>query len=196
MKAGSGVISNEASPQMRRREFEQLAKRYQRDIFAAALRLTGNYADAEDLAQEAFLKAYTAFDQFQLGTNFRAWLLRILTNTHINRYRRTKRSPETIAWEDFTLLGERPSGDEQHTPLRPEQEVLATVPDDVVGPALHDLPDEFREAVILSDIHELSYKEIAHALNIPLGTVRSRIFRGRKLLRESLADYARARRMV
>ena len=190
------MIYNEASPQMRRREFEQLAKRYQRDIFAAALRLTGNYADAEDLAQEAFLKAYTAFDQFQLGTNFRAWLLRILTNTHINRYRRTKRSPETIAWEDFTLLGERPSGDEQHTPLRPEQEVLATVPDDVVGPALHDLPDEFREAVILSDIHELSYKEIAHALNIPLGTVRSRIFRGRKLLRESLADYARARRMV
>ncbi len=186
----------EASPQMRRKEFEQLAKRYQRDIFAAALRLTGNYADAEDLAQEAFLKAYTAFDQFQLGTNFRAWLLRILTNTHINRYRRTKRSPETIAWEDYTLLGEKLPGSEQPSPARPETEVLATVPDEVVGPALHELPEEFREAVILSDIHELSYKEIAHALNIPLGTVRSRIFRGRKLLRESLADYAHARRLA
>lgn len=181
---------------MRRKEFEQLAKRYQRDIFSAALRLTNNYADAEDLAQEAFLKAYTAFDQFQLGTNFRAWLLRILTNTHINRYRRSKRSPESIAWEEFTLLGEKPPADDYPAPCPPEHEVMATVPDEVVGPALHELPQEFREAVILSDIHELSYKEIAQALSIPLGTVRSRIFRGRKLLRESLAEYARERRMA
>jgi RNA polymerase sigma-70 factor (ECF subfamily) len=181
---------------MRRKEFEHLARRYQRDIFSAALRLTGNYSDAEDLAQEAFLKAYMAFDQFQLGTNFRAWLLRILTNTHINRYRRGKRTPDTIAWEDFTLQGERQDQVESPAPQRPEQEVLSTVPDEVVGPALHQLPEEFREAVILSDIHELSYKEIAATLDIPLGTVRSRIFRGRKLLRETLADYARARRMV
>jgi RNA polymerase sigma-70 factor (ECF subfamily) len=181
---------------MRRKEFEELARRYQRDIFAAAMRLTGNYADAEDLAQEAFVKAYMAFDQFQLGTNFRAWLLRILTNTHINRYRRTKRTPETIAWEDYTLQGERQDEFETPAPPRPESEILYCVPDEVVGPALHELPEEFREAVILSDIHELSYKEIAHALNIPLGTVRSRIFRGRKLLRETLADYARARRMI
>jgi RNA polymerase sigma-70 factor, ECF subfamily len=181
---------------MRRREFEQLAKRYQRDIFAAALRLTDNYADAEDLAQEAFLKAYVAFDQFQLGTNFRAWLLRILTNTHINRYRRSRRSPETVAWEEYTLLGERELPTETGSFARPEQEVLAGVPDDVVGPALSELPAEFREAVILSDIHELSYKEISQALNIPLGTVRSRIFRGRKLLRDRLAEYARARRLI
>jgi len=190
------VKHEEGNTQMRRKEFEHLARRYQRDIFSAALRLTGNYSDAEDLAQEAFLKAYMAFDQFQLGTNFRSWLLRILTNTHINRYRRSKRTPDTIAWEDFTLQGERQDVVESPAPPRPEHEVLSTVPDEVVGPALNDLPAEFREAVILSDIHELSYKEIAATLDIPLGTVRSRIFRGRKLLRETLADYARARRMI
>jgi len=190
------VIETMKNPQMKRKEFERLAKRYQRDVFAAALRLTGNYADAEDLAQEAFVKAYTAFDQFQLGTNFRAWLLRIVTNTHINRYRRNKRAPDTIAWEEFTQLGERPPTDEQAALTAPEQEILAYVPDEVVGPALHRLPPEFRDAVILSDIHELSYKEIAQALNIPLGTVRSRIFRGRKLLRESLSEYAKARRLL
>lgn len=181
---------------MRRKEFEKLAQRYQRDVFSAALRLTGNYADAEDLAQEAFVKAYVAFDQFQLGTNFRAWLLRILTNTHINRYRRSKRTPETVAWDDLAPEGVRPPEAEAGPAFRPEQEILLDVPDEVVGPALHDLPEEFREAVILSDIHELSYKEIADALRIPLGTVRSRIFRGRKLLRVALAEYARARRLA
>lgn len=181
---------------MRRREFEKLAKRYQRDVFSAAVRLTGNYADAEDLAQEAFVKAYVAFDQFHLGTNFRAWLLRILTNTHINRYRRSKRSPDTVAWEDLVAQGERVLDAEPERESAPEREILSYVPDEVVGPALHALPEEFREAVILSDIHELSYKEIADALNIPLGTVRSRIFRGRKLLRTALADYARDRRIV
>lgn len=181
---------------MRRKEFEKLAKQYQRDVYSAALRITGNHADAEDLAQEAFVKAYVAFDQFQLGTNFRAWLLRILTNTHINRYRRTRRSPETVAWEDLMAAGERMVETEAAPSFMPEREILADVPDEVVGPALHSLPEEFREAVILSDIHELSYKEIADCLGIPLGTVRSRIFRGRKLLRESLAEYATARRMV
>jgi RNA polymerase sigma-70 factor (ECF subfamily) len=181
---------------MRRKEFENLAKRYQRDVFTAAVRLTGNYADAEDLAQEAFVKAYVAFDQFQLGTNFRAWLLRILTNTHINRYRRSKRSPDTVAWEDLVAQGERCFDHDIMPGSAPERETLADVPDEVVGPALHELPAEFRESVILSDIHELSYKEIADALNIPLGTVRSRIFRGRKLLRSALADYARARRVI
>lgn len=181
---------------MRRKEFERLAKRYQRDVFSAAVRLTGNYADAEDLAQEAFVKAYVAFDQFQLGTNFRAWLLRILTNTHINRYRRSKRSPDTVAWEDLVAQGERVLDLDPEPGSAPEREILYDVPDEVVGPALHELPEEFREAVILSDIHELSYKEIADSLNIPLGTVRSRIFRGRKLLRTALADYARARRIV
>lgn len=180
----------------RRREFEKLAKKHQRDIFSAALRLTGNYNDAEDLSQEAFVKAYVAFDQFQSGTNFRAWLMRILTNTHINRYRQRKRSPDTIAWEDYTAQGERHVAEERSLESGPDEKVLAKVPDEVITPALHNLPAEFREAVILSDIHELSYKEIAQALNIPLGTVRSRIFRGRKILREALLEYSRERRIV
>lgn len=180
----------------KREQFEALAKEYHRDIFNAALRMTGSYADAEDLSQEAFVKAYVAFDQFAIGTNFRAWLLRILTNTHINRYRRACRSPETVAWEDITDSGARRIPQERSPDPLPEQEVLSDVHDDTIGPALDALPDEFREAVILSDMHELSYKEIAQALDIPLGTVRSRIFRGRRLLRQSLAEYARANGMI
>ncbi len=190
------MSKEEKRQRARREQFETLARKYHRDIFNAALRMTGSYSDAEDLTQEAFLKAYVAFDQFALGTNFRAWLLRILTNTHINRYRRSCRSPETVAWEDLTDNGTRRIPQERSTDLLPEEELLANVADDTIGPALAALPDEFREAVILSDMHELSYKEIADALNIPLGTVRSRIFRGRRLLRQSLAEYARANGMI
>lgn len=180
----------------RREQFEALAKRYHRDVFNAALRMTGSYPDAEDLTQETFLKAYMAFDQFTMGTNFRAWLLRILTNTHINRYRRAMRSPDTIAWEDLTEGGSRRVPEEADQGPLPEEEVLASIPDETIGPALAALPDEFREAVILSDMHELSYKEIADALGIPLGTVRSRIFRGRRLLREALTEYAQANGII
>lgn len=187
---------NERKQRAKREEFERLAKKHHRDVFNAALRMTGSYADAEDLTQEAILKAYVAFDQFSLGTNFRAWLLRILTNTHINRYRRACRTPETVAWEDLTDGGARRVPQERSLDPLPEEQVLWDIPDDTIGPALLALPEEFREAVILSDMHELSYKEIADALKIPLGTVRSRIFRGRRLLRESLAEYARENGMI
>jgi len=180
----------------RRQQFEALARQYHREVFNAALRMTGKYADAEDLVQEALLKAYVAFDQFAIGTNFRAWLLRILTNTHINRYRRACRSPETVSWEEITDGGLRRLPQESSTDPRPEEEVLADITDDAITDALSQIPDEFREAVILSDMHELSYKEIADALGIPLGTVRSRIFRGRRLLRESLSEYAKANGMI
>jgi RNA polymerase sigma-70 factor, ECF subfamily len=179
-----------------RRSFEALAKKHQRDIFNAALRMTGSYTEAEDLAQEAFVKAYVAFDQFKLGTNFRAWMLRILTNTHINRYRRERRSPDVVAWEDLTENGRRGFPEERSNEPRPDEQVLASIPDEHIGPAISSLPDEFREAVVLSDMHELSYKEIAATLGIPLGTVRSRIFRGRRLLREKLADYAVERGLI
>jgi len=179
-----------------RRNFETLAKKHQRDIFNAALRMTGSYTEAEDLAQEAFVKAYVAFDQFKLGTNFRAWMLRILTNTHINRYRRERRSPDVVAWEDLTENGRRGFPEARSNEPRPDEQVLASIPDEHIAPAIASLPDEFREAVVLSDMHELSYKEIAATLGIPLGTVRSRIFRGRKLLREKLADYAIERGLI
>lgn len=186
----------ERERRIRRKEFERLVKEHHRDVFNAALRMTGNYADAEDLTQETIVKAYAGFDQFSLGTNFRAWLLRILTNTHINRYRRSCRSPQTVGWEDVTEGGKRPIPQERATDPLPEEEVVADVPDEVVGPALLELPQEFREAVILSDMHDLSYKDIAQVLDVPLGTVRSRIFRGRRMLRESLAEYAEERGMI
>lgn len=157
--------------------------------------MTGSYADAEDLTQEALVKAYVAFDQFAIGTNFRAWLLRILTNTHINRYRRSCRTPNTVGWEDVTEGGRRIPQERSGDPL-PEDQVLQDVQDEVIGPALQALPDEFREAVVLSDMHDLSYKEISEALGIPLGTVRSRIFRGRRLLRNALQEHVATSRMV
>lgn len=180
----------------RREQFEALARKHYRDIYNAAVRMTGTYAEAEDLTQEAFVKAYVAFDQFSLGTNFRAWLLRILTNTHINWYRRSCRTPDTVAWDDVTDNGNRRIPQERSPEPLPEEQVLAQIPDDVIGPALASLPDEFREAVILSDMHELSYKEIAEALKIPLGTVRSRIFRGRRLLRQALSEFAHANGII
>lgn len=180
----------------KRDEFETLSRKYHRDIFNAALRMCGSFADAEDLTQETFLKAYVAFDQFTSGTNFKAWLLRILTNTHINRYRRAARTPDMIAWEELSENGNRHIPEEASREPLPEDQVMASIPDETVGPAIAALPDEFREAVILSDMHELSYKEIADTLQIPLGTVRSRIFRGRRLLREALADYAKENGMI
>jgi len=180
----------------KREEFEVLSQKYHRDIFNAALRMCGSYADAEDLTQETFVKAYIAFDQFTSGTNFKAWLLRILTNTHINRYRRAARTPEMIAWEEMSENGNRRLPEEASSDPLPEEQVLASVPDETIGPAISALPDEFREAVILSDMHELSYKEIADTLQIPLGTVRSRIFRGRRLLREALTEYAKENGMI
>ena len=180
----------------RRTEFEELAEQYQRDIYSGALRMTRNADDAEDLAQEVFVRAYAAFDQFQRGTNFRAWLFRILTNTFINRYRRRARQPQTTAWDELTREAERSASEGLSAAEQPEQALLATVSDAEVEEALADLPDEFRLAVILSDIHEFAYQEIADVLRIPLGTVRSRLFRGRRLLRRSLREYAERRGMI
>lgn len=174
-----------------RRQFERLVRQHQRYIFNAALRLTGgSRCEAEDLTQEAFIKAYTAFDQFELGTNFRAWTLKILTTTHINRYRQSQRLPPTIAWEDLTGGGQRDFDGQQYDQTGPEAAVVEQYLDDPVGPALKALPDEFRLAVILCDMFDLTYGEIAAALQVPLGTVRSRIFRGRQILREQLRQYA------
>ncbi len=180
----------------RRWEFERLAQQYERDLFAAGMRLTGSRLEAEDLIQEALVSAYLGFDSFELGTNFRAWMLRILRNTHINRYRKTQRSVNTVDLEELTEEPRAELRNGSPTMKGLEAEVFGDIPDEGIIPALSDLPDEFRTAVILSDIHQYSYEEIARELGIPLGTVRSRIFRGRKRLRESLAEYARQNRML
>ena len=179
-----------------RGQFEELAQAHSPAFMRAALRLTGTAVEAEDLLQEALIKAYVAFGQFAPGTNFKAWVLRILANTHISRYRHSQRVPGTVSWEDLGASSPRGDFDPPSGDKGPDQETLDDLLGAEVGPALAALPEEFRSAVVLSDIFELSYHEIARTLGIPLGTVRSRIFRGRKLLRESLLTYARDRRLL
>jgi len=176
-----------------RARFEALAEERKRELFNAALRMTRDREEAEDLTQETLAKAYAAFHQFRPGTNFKAWIYRVLVNTYINHYRRRRRAPQIRSWEELAVDGDADYAREDPTRLSsPEEAVLARVPDEEVQPALEALPEEFRIAVLLSDVDEFSYKEIAQILGIPLGTVRSRIFRGRRLLRQRLAGYARA----
>jgi len=175
----------------RRREFELLAKRHQRDLFNAARRLTRTLSDAEDLGQEALVKAYISFDQFELGTNFRAWLLRIVTTTHISRYRQQSRQPQTMAWDDDE--DGLPREWHKSNDLPPETYIVEQELDEPVQQALMQVPEEFRAAVLLCDMFELSYKDIAQALDVPLGTVRSRICRGRRALAKHLQEYAQQR---
>ncbi len=179
----------------RRREFERLALQYERDVFNAALRMTRNYSDAQDVAQEALVKAYLAFDQFELGTNFRAWLLKIVTNTYINEFRRRRRTPEMTTWEAIPReAAQKVAAESAEQP--PEQQLLRDALDVEIEDALAGLPEVFREAVILSDMHGLSYKEIAEALEVPIGTIRSRIARGRRVLQGKLREYAEARGLI
>lgn len=189
------LIGSDSDDAARRREFERLVRKFERDIFSAALRMTGDHADAEDVAQEALVKAYKAFDQFELGTNFRAWVLRILTNTYINEFRRRRRTPEMTTWdlvprEELSKVS-REGGEED-----PELPLVADALDAEVEQALSEIPEVFREAVLLCDMHDMSYSDIAEALGIPIGTVRSRIARGRGLLQEKLREYAQSRGLI
>ena len=179
----------------RRREFERVARQHERDVFSAELRMTGNHADAEDVAQEAIVKAYLGFDQFELGTNFRAWLLRIVTNTFINEFRRRRRAPEMMPWEAVHGEAAQQAAAESPEPS-PDQRLLRDALDAEVEGALAELPEVFREAVILCDMHGLSYQEIADQLAVPIGTVRSRIARGRRVLQEKLRDYVASRGLI
>lgn len=162
-------------------------------LYAAAVRMTRNPADAEDLVQETYLRAYRGYAGFQDGTNLKAWLYRILTNTFINTYRARKRRPEQVDLddvEDFYLF-RRLGGLEGAAAARTaETEVLDAIPDTEVKVALEELPEQFRIAVILADIEGFQYKEIAEILGVPLGTVMSRIHRGRRALQKRLWEYA------
>ncbi len=176
--------------------FEREALPLIKDMYTAALRLTRNPTDAEDLVQETFLRAYRGFGGFRPGTNLRAWMHRILTNAFINTYRKRQREPQIASDDDveewylydrLARRGVEPSA---------ETRVLESLPDEDVRAALDALPDQFRMAVILADVQGFSYKEIAEILEVPIGTVMSRLHRGRRALEKRLWEVVRERGLV
>jgi len=173
--------------------FERDAFEFTNQLYAAALRYTKNPHDAQDLVQDTYAKAFTSFHQFTPGTNLKAWLYRILTTTFINSYRKDQRRPQIAAGEleDWQIHDAASHTSDQGRSA--EDEVLDNITDSDVKNALAALPEEFRMAVYLADVEGFSYKEIAEIVGVPAGTVMSRLHRGRKLLRESLAEYARER---
>jgi len=173
-------------------DFDSQTMPYVDSLYNTAYRMTGNSQDAEDLVQETFFKAYKYYDKFQEGTNLKAWLFKILKNTFINNYRKKKLEPKSVEFSDIEDSFEkivRHDPDEQ--PLDPESQYLANVMDEGVKKALEALPHDYRMVVILADLEDFSYKEIAEILECPVGTVMSRLYRGRKLLEKALMRYAK-----
>jgi len=170
----------------KRASFEREALVHLDSLYRVALRLTGNAADADDLVQETMLKAYRAWDQYEKGTNAKGWLLTILRNAFINEYRRRTRHPETVdldTIEPYSVFSDVQDDDPQGT-------FFDRIVDDEVLRAIDQLPEQFRETVVLSDVEGLSYEEIARIIDVPVGTVKSRLFRARRLLQRKLYDYA------
>src|ERR1700759_5163726 len=180
-------------------QFADLAMEYMGSLYSAALRMTRNPADAEDLVQETYLKAYRAFGSFKAGTNLKAWLYRILTNTFINSYRARKRRPEQTELDDVEdlYLYRRLGGLEAVSAGRSaEEEVLEHFTESDIKEAVESLPEQFRMAVLLADVEGFSCKEIAEILDVPIGTVMSRLHRGRKALQKEVYEYAAQRGLV
>jgi RNA polymerase sigma-70 factor (ECF subfamily) len=179
----------------KQREFEREALPHMDLLYNYALRMTYNPSDADDLVQETYLKAYRFWDKYEKGTNIRAWLFRIMKNSYINRYRKETKEPETVDYDDVKNFYNTVRDDS--TDSNDLQEALfGNLLDDDVAKAIASLPEDFRTVVILCDIEGLTYEEIAEFVDCPLGTVRSRLHRGRKLLRSQLLQYAKNRGYV
>ena len=177
--------------------FENDAMQYAPQLYSAALRMTRNPADAEDVVQETFLKAYRAYDSFSEGTNLKAWLYRILTNTYINKYRKKQRRPSEVELgelQDLYLF--KRLGEHSGAQVSAESEALDMFVDEDIVEALESLPENFRLPVLYADVEGFSYKEIAEILDVPIGTVMSRLHRGRKALQRKLWNLAVERGLV
>lgn len=174
----------------KRRAFEAEALPHMDALYRTALRMTKNQSDAEDLVQEAMVKAYRFWDKFELGSNCRAWLFKIMTNIFINNYRSKSRTPVSVNVDDiddnflYGQLADMAPGED------PEKALFAKIFDDDVKKAIEELPDDFRLVVVLSFLEGFSYQEIADIADLQLGTVKSRLHRGRKLLQKQLYEYA------
>lgn len=193
-----GVPATGSAPDTPVESDEQRAERFERDalvfldqLYGAALRMTRNPSDAEDLVQDTYARAFSAFHQFKPGTDLKAWLYRILTNTYINTFRKAQRQPQRSGGEDIEDWQLARAESHTSSGLRSaEMEALERMPDSVITDALAQLPEDFRLAVYLADVDGFSYKEIAEIMDTPIGTVMSRLSRGRAQLRTLLADYA------
>ena len=182
-----------------REDFTHDAMQHAPQLFSTAMRMTRNRSDAEDLVQETFIKAWRSFATYQQGTNLRAWLFRIMTNTYINKYNAQQRKPtetELDDVEELFLYKRLGAVDQSQLSQSAEDQMLSLFTDDEVKKALEELPDQFRIPVLMSDVEGFSYKEIAEILEIPLGTVMSRLHRGRKAMQKMLYEYAKERGLI
>lgn len=185
------MVKETVSEKELQRRFEKEALPLLDQLYGGALRMTRNPQDAEDLVQETYLKAYKSFHSFKQGTNLKAWLYRIMTNNYINSYRKAKRRPTESSADDLSDFQLYTAGHDSTGLESAEVAALKEMPDRSISQAINDLPEDYRMVVYYSDVEGLAYKEIAEIMDTPLGTVMSRLHRGRKMLRKALKDVAR-----
>jgi RNA polymerase sigma-70 factor (ECF subfamily) len=183
-------MSSAQTVEEKKKEFEEISIKYMNSLYNSAIRLTRDGSEAQDLVQDTYLRAYRFFDKFEKGTNFKAWLFKILKNIYINKYRKQQKIPQMVEVSNVESTANMASD------VTPEDEVFGDLLDDDISKAMDSLPEEFRITIVLSDLEGFTYKEISDILNCPIGTVMSRLHRGRGLLKESLREYARKRGYV